>query len=146
MNTSIQTQSLSINAHFYKIASVAVALFAALFLFTNTAQAGQSWQKQDFKVKGTWAIEQRSDGNYLVLDDAFKTKKAPDLKFFLSKNSYQDINGNNATSNAVQIAVLKSVKGGASYKIPANVNVADYKSLVLHCEQYSKLWASTPLK
>ena len=139
------TKTLTQNNTLHRFYAGLMALMI-LVGFSSHSHAGQAWEKQDFKVKGTWSIEKRSDGNYIVLDDAFKTKKAPDLKFFLSKKDFQSINGKNATNDAVQVAVLTSAKGAATYKIPAGVNVDDYKSLVLHCEQYSKLWASTPLK
>ena len=116
------------------------------FIATAFAGSPASWQNQDIKVKGTWTIEERADGNYLVLSDDFKTKNAPDLKFFVSNAGYESLNGSNATNGAVEIAKLSKNKGAQSYKIPSNVNLSDYKSLVLHCEQYSKLWASTPLK
>jgi len=123
-------------------------LFAAIMIVTPAAfaQSSGGWQKQDFKVKGTWSIEKRADGNFVVLSDDFKTKNAPDLKIFVSKKSYSDINGKNATDDAAQVAVLKSHKGGQSYKIPASINLNDYRSLIIHCEEYSKLWASTSLK
>ncbi len=123
-------------------------VLVALALFMGTAFAGSpsAWQNQELKVKGTWMIEERADGNYLVLSEDFKTKNAPDLKFFVTKNTYGAVTGDNATNGAVQIAKLNKNKGGQSYKIPASVNLDDYQSLVLHCEQYSKLWASTPLK
>lgn len=134
-------KTLTIVFHFLLMAG---AIFTLSF---SNASAGEgTWDKQDFKVKGSWSIEKRSDGEYLVLSDDFKTRKAPDLKFFLSKKSYGDINGRNATDEAVLISQISSAKGGQSYKIPAGVNVSDYQSLVLHCEQYSKLWASTSLK
>lgn len=124
-----------------------MVLIALTLMVSNAfAQTANTWQNQEFKVKGTWSIEQRSDGHYLVVSDDFKTKRAPDLKFFLSKNDYGFITGENATDGAVQVAKLTSTKGGQEYKIPSNINVSDYQSLVLHCEQYSKLWASTPLK
>ena len=118
----------------------------SIFAFSSTSTAAEAWQDQSIKVKGEWSIEQRADGNYLVLSDAFKTRNAPDLKFFLSKKSSGSITGDNATQDAVEFAVLKTNKGAQSYKIPANINVSDYSSVVLHCEQYSKLWAASPLK
>lgn len=123
-------------------------ILMALVTFATTAFAGSpaSWSKQDIKVKGTWSIEQREDVNYLVLSDDFKTKNAPDLKFFVSNAGYESVNGSNATNGATEIAKLTKSKGGQSYKIPANIDVSDYKTLILHCEQYSKLWAATPLK
>ncbi len=126
-------------------------LFATILIFMasiSLAFAGEAseWKNQETKVKGMWSIEQRADGDYLVLSDKFKTRNAPDLKFFASKAEYSSINGKNATKDAVVIAELKSNKGSQSYKIPSDLNLSDYNSLVLHCEQYSKLWASTPLK
>jgi len=141
-------QSNILQSNMKQILSLFVATVTVLVLSFTMAFAGQpsGWQNQEIKVKGAWSIEQRADGNYLILDNAFKTKNAPDLKFFLSKKGYSSINGNNAANDAVLISQLKSAKGGQEYKIPSNINLADYSSLVLHCEQYSKLWASTPLK
>ena len=65
------------------VAYLFMALLSVFFMM-GTANAESTWEKQDFKVKGTWSIEQRADGNYFVLSDNFKTKKAPDLKIFLS--------------------------------------------------------------
>lgn len=126
----------------------AFMVLMALLTFAATAFAGtsHSWSKQEIGVKGTWSIEQRTDGNYLVLSDDFKTKNAPDLKFFVSNAKYEDVTGSNATDGAVKVAELAKSKGGQSYKIPSNIDISDYKTLILHCEQYSKLWASTPLK
>jgi hypothetical protein len=123
-----------------------ILLFALLAIApTAFANSSGGWKNQEFKVKGSWSIEQRTDGNYIVLSDEFKTKNAPDLKLFVSKKPYGAIKGNNATQEAAVISLLSSNKGGQSYKIPSNINLSDYQSLVIHCEQYSKLWASTPL-
>ncbi len=134
--------------NYKNIFSFFLTTLVVLGMSYSLAFAGQTsgWKNQEFKVKGAWSIEQRADGNYLILDDAFKTKNAPDLKFFVSKKGFSSINGKNATDGAVLVSKLKSAKGGQEYKIPANINLGDYSSLVLHCEQYSKLWASTPLK
>ena len=131
-----------------RLVSTMLLAFLALVAICSAASAAEYsvWKNQELKVKGTWSIEQRVDGNYLVVSDDFKTKKAPDLKFFLTKANYSAVNGNNATDGAVLVAKLKSTKGAAEYKIPSNINVSDYNSLVLHCEKYGKLWASTPLK
>ncbi len=141
-----QTNALKISAkNTLNVFFATMIVVAMSFSLAFAADSG-GWEKQDFKVKGTWSIEDRADGKYLTLSDEFKTKGAPDLKLFLSKNNFSGITGTNATNNAVFIAQLTSNKGGQSYKIPAHINVGDYESLIIHCEQYSKLWASTPLK
>jgi len=121
---------------------------AALFIFTSSAfaETADVWQNQNLKVKGQWSIEQKNGETFLTLNDEFKTRGAPDLKLFLSKSNFQNITGDNATNDAVLISPLKSKKGAQTYKIPSNISIDEYQSLILHCEQYSKLWASTPLK
>jgi hypothetical protein len=131
------TFTLTIIAAFMMMISMAIAM---------EGKINNGWQNQEYKVKGSWSVEQRSDGNYIVFSDDFKTRNAPDLKLFVSDRPYTTINGNNATQGAKLISKLSSSKGGQAYKIPANVHLSDFQSLIIHCEQFSKLWASTPLK
>ncbi|MEM6811010.1 MAG: DM13 domain-containing protein [Pseudomonadota bacterium] len=142
MSTSLTSDHIAKNA----MRLLGITIFS-LFLLMGNSLAGEpaSWENQETKVKGEWQIEKRSDGNYLLLGDEFKTRNAPDLKLFLSKKNFSDVKGSNATQDAIFLAKLNSNKGAQAYKIPANVNLQDYESLVLHCEQFSKLWASTPI-
>lgn len=141
------TKTMDMQVVAAKIFHLLLMTGAILFLsFSSSFAAEGGWQNQEFKVKGSWSIEHRADGNYIVLSDDFKTRSAPDLKLFFSKSNFSGINGSNATQDSAFVAKLSSSKGGQAYKIPDGVNVSDYESLVLHCEQYSKLWASTPLK
>ena len=102
--------------------------------FTNVAM----------KTTGNWSIEKRADGNYIVLADNFKTRGAPDLKVFLHTLPAGDIENDNA-GEGLFIAELKNKKGAQEYKIPASVNLSDYQSFVIHCEQYTKFWAAGSL-
>ena len=122
-------------------------LVAALFLLVSSlsfaeAQTG-TWTKKFKKIHGSWTIEQRQDGAYLVLGDDFKTRNAPDLKFVLSNQSLSDVNGDNAMQGALVIEDLKSNKGAQEYKLPENFG--DYTTLLLHCEKFSKLWGGTDI-
>lgn len=102
--------------------------------FTNVAM----------KTSGNWSIETREDGTYIVLADNFKTRGAPDLKIFLHTLQADDVENDNA-AQGLFVAELKGKKGAQEYKIPANVNLSDYKSIVIHCEQYTKFWAAGSL-
>ena len=99
-----------------------------------------TWQKQNKSISGHFEIEKTNGTTYIVLSDDFKTKSAPDLKLFLSKKRVSDITGKNATKDAILISELKKTKGGQKYKVPANVQLASYTSLIIHCEQYSIFW------
>lgn len=141
-----QAHALQINRKSVFTFLVTTMTVLVLMISMAFAQSSGGFKNQEYKVKGTWSIETRADGAYLVISDDFKTRRAPDLKFFLSKNNYDQVTGDNATQGAVLVSALSSTKGAQSYKIPKDVSLADYQSLVLHCEQYGKLWASTPLK
>lgn len=103
-----------------------------------------SWVKKSQSIQGQWQIVQREGTAFLVLSDDFKTRKAPDLKFVLSKLSVDEVNNKNAMQGAKLISLLESVKGSQSYRLPDDYT--SYKSLLLHCEKYTKLWGAASLK
>lgn len=126
----------------------AVALFLLMailggYTHAQADKASGEWVKKERIITGTWTIENRVDGVYLVLDEDFKTRKAPDLKFVLSKQSIDIVSSRNAMEGGQIVALLESAKGEQSYKLPENYK--DYSTLLLHCEQYSKLWGATAI-
>ncbi len=120
-------------------------LFACISYSQETIKSG-TWTEKSYEVKGKWSIVKADDQYKIVLNDYFKTKNAPDLKIFLSKKSKGDLKSSNATKEAVFVSKLKSAKGGQEYVIPADVNIEDYQSIIIHCEEYSVLWSAASLK
>ena len=111
---------------------------------TGILYAGQ-WTKKSFKVSGDWSIVRKGDKTYVELSEDFKTRRAPDLKIFLSPLAAAATNGSNATNGSVLIAPLSSNKGAQMYEISASVDIASFKSILIHCEAYSKLWSAADL-
>ena len=119
--------------------------FTLLVMLSSISMVSQitlkgSWQKQNKSISGHFEIQKTNDATYVVLSEDFKTKSAPDLKLFLSKKRVSDITGKNATKDAVLISELQKTKGSQKYRLPANIALADYTSLIIHCEQYSIFW------
>ena len=104
-----------------------------------------SWTKKSFKVSGTWSIFEEDGKLYVKLSDDFKTRNAPDLKIFLSPLSASEANGGNATDGSLLISPLQSNKGGQVYEIPAGTDLDSFSSILIHCEQFSKLWSASDL-
>ena len=125
------------------VALLLMMIILGSYSFAQAEDLSGAWTKKGQRIAGSWSIEAREDGHYLVLDEEFRTRKAPDLKFVLSKQPLADANNRNAMVDALVIAPLKSNRGGQSYKLPDNYG--DYASLLLHCEQYSKLWGGTTI-
>lgn len=128
------------------------ALVAALllgFALTPTAAGtfaeGFGWTTVKQKTSGDWAIIQEDGRYYVTLGDNFSARNAPDLKIFLSTESANDRNNRNGLDGATFIAKLDSVSGAQRYALPEGVDPADFASLIIYCEQFSKLWAATTL-
>jgi len=135
--------------------SIKIFLTAVLLILAVKAQAQEvvfsgEWERESrwTTFEGSWTIVKEGDGYKVVLGDDFEAKKAPDLKIFLSKAALGDISGKNAVKKGdpVLVAKLTSYEGKASYAIPAGINPADYATIIIHCEEYSKLWGGSPLK
>lgn len=98
--------------------------------------------------EGSWKIVKSGDQHQVIFGDDFEAKEAPDLKIFLSKTDLDDIESKNALSKGdpIFVAKLTSYKGAANYSIPASINISKYKTIIVHCEEYTKLWGGSSLK
>lgn len=131
-----------------RTAALMLTLITGAASFTHTAVAddpGGTWTKRYQTIKGSWSIVETSEGRFLELDDKFKTRKAPDLKLFLSRNAPADVTPENAVDSSVLISKLRKAKGAQRYELPAELDLDEFSTLVLHCEQYTKLWGVSEL-
>lgn len=64
---------------------------------------------------------------------------APDIHIYLSK----DTGGRYAEANTVYLGPLKATNGSFNYEVPASVDLAQYKSVVVWCRAFTTLitWA-----
>jgi len=70
------------------------------------------------------------------------------LKIFFSTLEFNDVSAKNTASKQTSylLSKLQKLKGSASYEIPLDVDLSTYKSLVVHCEKYEKLWGGSALR
>ena len=80
------------------------------------------------------------------MHDDFKTSGAPDLKIVLSPLTVRAAKNNNALQGSQIISPLQSNSGAQEYAIPAGLDLSKYKSVLIHCEQYTKLWGAAPMQ
>lgn len=105
-----------------------------------SAPSSQSFIKKKYKIKGDWSIVQEGGKTLIRFSDDFKTKSGPDLKVFLSPQTLDGVTGDTALEGAVTLGVLKSNKGTQDYVLPKGVSLANFNSVLIHCEAYSVLW------
>lgn len=132
--------------------AVVAALFLVLALLAvPTFSQGETvhqgtWTAKGFEVDGTWKIVRDGGKTWVVLDQAFNTKSAPDLKIFLSPNPAAGLDNRNATQGSQLVAELSSNRGAQRYEVPAGVDLQRFRSILIHCEKYTKLWAAADLR
>jgi len=108
--------------------------------FASADDASGDFIDKKYAITGDWSMTKRDGAWVISLSDSFNTKSGPDLKIFLSPQSISDVTGSTATQGSILVDVLKSNTGAQEYVLPANIDPAKFKSLLIHCEQYSVLW------
>ncbi|NQU48292.1 MAG: DM13 domain-containing protein [Planctomycetes bacterium] len=81
----------------------------------------------------------------LVFGSNFLTDSGPDLKVVLSPLAADQVASKTALRHSFIVGALASNKGASSYDLPLDIDLKLYKSVLIHCEKYTKLWASAPL-
>ena len=132
----------------------------ALFILVFALGISQLTQAQelfsgDFKAdsyfitfEGSWDIIKSGDTYKVRFKDNFDAKKAPDLKIYLSKLDFDDVDAKNASNESTSafVAELKNYEGKMEFEIPKGINPNDYKSIIVNCKKYSKFWGGSNLK
>jgi len=131
--------SLKLQAFFLAMIVGCFALATVPAVSADVVDSG-TWTQKQYKIKGGWELDTSGNNTVIRFNNKFKTKNGPDLKVFLSKKSIDSVTGRSATEDAVLVAVLKSNKGQQEYLLPADIDINDYESLLIHCEAYSVLW------
>jgi len=134
--------------NFFKILAGSL-LLTTVTLAPSIAQTTlhqNEWSGKKYDIQGSYYIEKLNNGErHLVLSENFKTKSGPDLKIFLSPLSLAEVNGNNAVEGSYQLTELESTKPGQRFEIPDEVDLSKYKTVLIHCEEYSVLWGGAEL-
>jgi len=137
--------NLQLTTKFRNALMITVLAFASIgaanFAHADVAGHG-SWVGKQKSIDGAWQIENRNGQTVIRFSNNFQTNRGPDLKLFLSKRDISNVNGNNA-ADGIFLSKLKNNKGSQEYVIPGDININDYASLLIHCEQFSVLWGGT---
>ena len=67
---------------------------------------------------------------------------SPDLFVLLM----EDPEGRDKSQGYVQLGKLKGNRGNQNYDIPADVNIADYRAVMIYCRAFSVVFSTAPLE
>ena len=93
------------------------------------AMSGMLKGAGDHRATGTVSIAKDASGNPILLLTDITVDKVPDGRVYLAKNADY--------TKGVELGKLTTFSGTVRYAIPANVNPADYNSVVIWCQKFS---------
>jgi hypothetical protein len=103
-------------------------------------------------TKGTVRVIKKNGKSVLELDQSFKTSEmGPDLVVILHRSenviaSTKPPSYPLKKNDYIVIAPLKKFSGAQTYTIPNNINLANYKSVVIWCRKFNATFGAASLK
>ncbi len=82
----------------------------------------------------------------VYLHEDFEVGPGPKYHVYLVPKANIRASGDLAGEMFIDLGRLRAFKGGQNYSIPAGVDIADYASVVIWCEQFSVLISPADLK
>ncbi len=96
--------------------------------------ASGSFVASEHPTAGMAKVVMMNGKKYLKFDSAFKSDKGPDLYVILHRQSTPK---DYKKENYVNLGRLKKVEGSQMYAIPADTDVATFKTAVIWCKQFN---------
>lgn len=114
-------------------------------IVAETIVASGEFSRKRKGTSGAWSIVETEAGRTLRIAEDFRTGRGPDIKVFLSPTTLDASNGANATEGSVLLGQLDSRRGAASFAIPAELDLSQFASVLIHCEEFSVLFGGSSL-
>jgi len=122
-----------------------VYILAAVLILPILAFAGEDSEKpfvkKRYSIHGSASIQTVDGATQVIFSEDFRTK----IKLYLSKIPLSTLLAEDVGEYSVRLSVLKSHKGTQTYIIPEDIDLSEYKSVIIHCEAYTVLWGGFDL-
>jgi hypothetical protein len=118
---------------------------AVVVATTTLAQASGQFVTvdQDHATTGTARIVTTDGQRYLEFDGAFDTARGPAVEVILYTGATVPVSIDEA--DYITLAPLQSFSGAQRYAIPAEVNLDDYQTVGIWCQQFNVTFGYAPL-
>jgi len=97
------------------------------------------------KGSGVATIFKLSDGKHVLRFEDFKVTNGPDLYVYLSSHPAPRDSGQLHEGTAFEVAVLKGNIGSQNYELPADLDLSQFKSVVIYCKRFSVVFSTAEL-
>lgn len=90
--------------------------------------------------RGDAQLIRTADSEYVLRFENFSVRNGPDLFVYLSVDV-----GGKTVEETLNLGKLKATDGAFNYEIPDHIDVANVRSVIVWCKQFSTLFAVAPL-
>lgn len=111
---------------------------------TNKLASGE-FHSAAHETKGTATVYQANDGKKTLRLTNFETSNGPDVHVYLVAAVDAKDNETVTKSGFVDIGSLKGNIGDQNYDLPANTDLAKYRSVTIWCKRFSVNFGTAPL-
>ena len=94
---------------------------------------------------GTATLLRRTDGSAVIRFTDFEVTNGPDLEVWLSSVADPQSSRDVLDGDWVSLGQLKGNIGDQNYDIPVDIDLTDFQSVVIWCEQFSVLFSPATL-
>ena len=96
--------------------------------------------------EGAATILRLANGQRLLrLEDDFRVTNGPDLYVYLSGAAAPRTSSELHASGAVEVARLKGNVGGQNYELPADLDLTQFRSVVIYCRRFTTVFSTAEL-
>jgi hypothetical protein len=97
------------------------------------------------ETKGTAAIYELAGGKRVLRLTGFETSNGPDVHVFLGKAADAVDSDTVKAAGYLDLGSLKGNIGDQNYEIPADANLAEYRSVTIWCNRFNVNFGTAPL-
>jgi hypothetical protein len=97
-------------------------------------------------AEGTATLYELPDGSLLLrLEQDFRSNEGPDLYVGFSGHPMPRSNEELHDQGYLELALLQSFEGQQDYALPADLNLDDFRSVVIYCKEFTVLFSTAEL-
>ena len=94
-------------------------------------------------TQGKASIVEDGNNRYLELNADFQTDRGPDLKVILHRAETVDLKLEEG--DYINLGALQDFSGNQRYEIPEDIDLSEYNSVAIWCEQFNATFGYAPL-
>lgn len=126
------------------------ATFVAPQSFAQTSIEQTQLPSGDFvrkskRLQGSYEVIERDGQTFIRFSEDFRAARGPDLKIFLSPKDVKTVTGKTAVDGSILLGELISTRGAQEYLVPEGVDLNEFGSVLVHCEEFAVLWGGSDL-